>query len=115
MRVFGNIYSRMSESVNKVPEVGMGATINMYTDRHAATIVEVKSPTKIVIQQDSAERTDSNGMSESQDYAFTPNPKAAKEVYTKRKNGLWIKTGESKGNGTSLHIGQRNEYHDYSF
>lgn len=59
-------------SANPVPEVGMGCTVLGWTDRHAATIVEVKSPTKIAVVGDIAERTDSNGMSENQEYRYSP-------------------------------------------
>lgn len=100
------------------PVVGMGATVLMWSDRHAATIVEVqtfKTGTRagqvsaVVIQRDHATRTDTNGMSESQAYTFTPNADAAKEVYRLTKSGGF------KGACGSLRIGDRREYHDYSF
>ena len=43
MRVFGNLMNRIAESCKQaVPEVGMGATITMHSDRHAATIIGVE-------------------------------------------------------------------------
>jgi hypothetical protein len=59
MRVFGNLMNRIAETAKPpVPEVGMGATILMYSDRHAATVIEIldvrmisKQPTKIVVQE----------------------------------------------------------------
>ncbi len=92
------------------PEVGMGCTIQMYSDRHAATIVRVSSSGKTVwVQQDIATRTDDNGMSESQQYTYAPNPSAAVQRFYFNKDGQW------KGDIGFLNIGIRNEYHDYSF
>ena len=97
------------------PEVGMGATELCWTDRHAYTIVEVINHRRIVVQRDVAVRVDSKGMSDSQDYRFEQNPNAKKVTYTLRKNGRWIKEGESLKNGTQIRIGERDEYYDYSF
>lgn len=112
MRVFGNLNNRLMENIAPaVPEVGMGATILSFSDRHAATVVEILTPKKVVIQRDNAKRTDSNGMSESQDYEFTPDPNGAKIIITLRKNGRWL---EQKGS-TVVNLGRRSAYHDFSF
>lgn len=92
------------------PEVGMGATILMWSDRHAATIVRV-TKTQVHVQRDKATRIDNNGMSESQRYTFEPNPEAAVEVFRKRKGNRWVLSG----GGASLRIGDRSSYHDFSF
>lgn len=110
--MMNHLYSRIA---SPEPVVGMGATILGWTDRHAATIVEVSANKKtIVIQQDTATRTDKNGMSESQDYTFTPNPNAARKVYTLRKNGKYHLKGDSI-KGSTILIGERDEYYDFSF
>jgi len=104
----------MSQSKDALPAVGMGATILMWSDRHAATIVEVSANLKtIVIQQDNAKRTDNNGMSESQTYEYSPNTDAPRRTYTLRKNGKYVEKG-SPMNGLPLAIGYRREYYDYS-
>ena len=77
------------------PVVGMGATRLMYTDRKPLTIVEVlrtKSGTLVgvKVQEDNARRIDSNGMSESQEYEYSPNPEAAVRIYTLRGNGAFV-------------------------
>jgi hypothetical protein len=108
-----NIFANARQNVP--PAVGMGATELCYTDRHAYTIVEVVSPKEIVVQQDTAIRTDKNGMSESQDYRFEANPNAKRVTVTLRKNGRWVVKGESAKNGTCYAVGGRSEYHDYSF
>ena len=54
-----------------LPKVGEGATILMYSDRHAYEVLAVsKDYKRVVIQRYAPERVDKNGMSESQDYAY---------------------------------------------
>jgi hypothetical protein len=107
------VYKEVTTDI--VPTVGMGATLVMWSDRHAYTVVEVLSPKKIVVQQDIAERIDKNGCSENQKYQFNPNPNASKQVFTKRKNGKWIKLGNDMSNSSPLILGWKDEYYDYTF
>ena len=94
----------------------MGATELCWTDRHSYTIVEVsKSGKRITVQRDIAERIDDNGISECQDYKFTPDPNGSKRIVTLRKNGIWVVKGSDSKNGTRFTIGHRDEYHDFSF
>jgi hypothetical protein len=98
-----------------VPEVGMGATILMWSDRYPATIVAVGPDAKWVdIQEDSAVRIDSNGMSDCQAYRFEACPGAPVRRFTLRKDGGYILAGESM-RGLRLRIGDRSAYHDFSF
>ena len=111
--LINHIYSGDRDSE---PVVGMGATILMWSDRHAATVVEVSADKKrVVIQRDNAKRTDKNGMSESQTYEFTPDPEARRETYTLRKNGAWVIKGGGLKNGGRIKLGARSEYRDFSF
>jgi hypothetical protein len=114
----GSLHNRLYEGMvgNPAPVVGLGVTITMYTDSHAATVVEVsKSGKRILIQKDNAKRTDTNGMSESQSYEYTPNPEAHKQAFTLRADGGWVREGESLRGGQRIVIGFRRAYHDYSF
>jgi hypothetical protein len=121
MRVYGNIMNRIAESCKQTtPEVGMGATITMHSDRHAATIVAIEvfksgpnkgTASRVTVQQDIAKRADKNGMSECQEYTYTPNPKAQVQEFTLRKSGSWQEVGGTSG----LIIGERDEYYDFSF
>jgi hypothetical protein len=97
------------------PEVGMGATIGYHSDRHAATIVEVINGKTVVVQQDTATRTDTNGYSESQKYTFGPCPTAPRKTFTLRNNGRWVEKGTAKQHTPYLVIGHRSEYYDFSF
>lgn len=101
-----HMYSR--ETIGApAPTVGMGATMLGWSDRHGATIVKV-TPKTVHVQRDHAQRTDSNGISEAQTWVFTPNPNASVEVYRLTKRG-W------RAGSSSLAIGYRSEYYDFSF
>ena len=107
------------------PVIGMGATVLYWTDRHAGTIVMVYNGPKgeiINIQEDFAKRADTNGMSESQSYDYSPNVNGVIRSFRKGKNGGWQyvvknpKTGRwNKEQGPCLRIGERCHYHDFSF
>ncbi len=104
MRAFGNLMNRIAEE-SKMPEpiVGMGATIVMYSDRHACTIVDTfVSGKTVIVQQDKAIRTDSNGMSECQSYHYESDTSAPRREFSKRKNGRWVEVGSKVHNGTTL-------------
>jgi len=101
-----------------VPEVGMGATILMWTDRVAGTIVEIVrfksgphkgAPRKVVVQRDCAVRVDDNGISENQTYQYDRDRDGSRYEFQCTPWGGW------KGGPGLLSIGYRQEYHDYSF
>jgi hypothetical protein len=103
----------MSGEVAK-PKVGDGATILCWTDRHAATIVEVSvSGKRVGVVEDEANRVDTNGLSESQEYLFKPGAGPVR-YFTLRKNGAYVRQGDSL-RGQRLAVGQRSEYRDFSF
>lgn len=94
----------------------MGATMLCWSDRHACTITAVSPSGKsIEVKRDIATRTDKNGMSESQDYSYKPNPNAPAQTFTLRKNGKWVAKGSTMNAGTHLLIGKRDQYYDCSF
>lgn len=67
------------------PEVGMGATKLWYSDRTPFTVIEVKSPKRIVVQMDKVRKEvierDENG-----------------SIYelSLRKNNRWVEVGQRK-------------------
>ena len=117
----GSLTNRLMERAAPiVPAVGMGATVIMYTDRHACTVVQVAysatgQPKWVAVQHDRATRSDTNGMSDSQSYTYAPDPAGLMEIFTLRKSGKYVRKGDSMGNGTVLVLGVRDSHHDYSF
>lgn len=102
------------ETTPITPEVGMGGYLAVGSDRYAVTIQTVVSNKEIGVTHDTATRTDKNGLSESQSYHFKSNPNAHIEYYTLRKNGRWVRKGESI-KGSKLYIGERSHYQDPSY
>lgn len=91
----------------------MGCTVYYGSDSYPYTIVDIQGNT-IMVTQDFAKRTDRNGISESQEYEYRTNPNAVPETFTKRKNGAYVRKGESI-NGTRLYVGKRRMYQNPSF
>lgn len=115
-----HMYSRMTIGAPE-PEVGMGVTMLGWTDRHAGTIVEVNNKKRyIAVTEDHAKRIDNNGISESQEYEYTPDFNGYRIYYRKDRKGEWRMCfyNENKrlvfGRG-GLIVGHREKYHDYSF
>lgn len=104
----GSLINHVMAKESLKPEIGMGATILCWTDRHAATIIKI-TPKSVTVQRDKATRTDKNGMSENQDYTYERNENGAIEIFRLTKRGWRNKSGEG------LRIGTRREYYDYSF
>lgn len=109
--LMNHVYSRtVVEGAEIKP--GTGVTILLWTDRHAGTIESVSPSGKtITVREDTATRTDANGMSESQTYRFEPNPNGVLRTFRKQKDGGF----REKNKGAGLLIGARDEYYDFSF
>lgn len=92
------------------PVVGMACTVCWVTDRSAATVIAVsRTGAKVTVREDRATRTDTNGMSECQDYTYEPDPNGTQLTFYRRGNGSY-----GMG-GMRLVLGHRRSYHDYSF
>lgn len=92
------------------PYVGMPATICYVSDRYAATVVYVsKTGSKVVVREDTATRTDNNGMSESQTYEYTPDPNGTEHTFFRNSRGGY--GARSK----KLVLGVKESYYDYSY
>jgi hypothetical protein len=110
-----HLYSRAREPAEI--KVGDGATVLSWTDRHAGTVISVTAKA-IVVQEDTATRTDRDGpFTESQSYSYAPNPNGRewtfKRVPRGRAAGQWREGGVTDGQGVIF--GHREEYRDPSF
>lgn len=97
------------------PKVGMGATGYWWSDREPFTVIAINSPKCITVQADDARRLDNNGLSESQEYAFAPNPNGRKYTLTLRKNNWWVPKGTAMNRTPYFELGTRQKYYDHSF
>ena len=129
--MYGSLVNRLQERMvigALAPAVGMGVTMTSYSDRHAGTIIKVEKVGKgtvLTVQADNAKRVDTNDMSESQSYEYTPNPNGSIHYYKQsspntRWHHMYIKPETGKLNRFAfstggLFIGERDEYYDFSF
>ena len=98
--------------ISNKPEIGMGATIQHWSDRTACTVIRVYyNGKRVLLQKDLAKRIDANGMSESQQYDYTPDSNGSTYLATLRKDGRY----RLKGGTSPVSFGFRNEYYDFSF
>ncbi len=105
----GSFVNAIMGGGNAAPEVGMGVTVLMYTDRFPGTIVSVSASGKsFKFREDKAVRSDTHGMSDSQSYQYEADESAPVRTARLTKKG-W------SDNGTRIHVGSRSRYHDYSF
>lgn len=106
-RLVGSLENRILEnSKSKDIEVGMGATVYMYSDRLACTVIEIISKCKAVIQRDKAICV---GGSFSNKWELERDVDGVKfEIYC--RNGIW----KCKDSKEKVVIGKRDEYYDYS-
>lgn len=123
------------------PEVGMGVTFLLWTDRHAGTIHRIfedkKLGTVLEVTEDKATLISGSAASEEQGYTYEPRPNGAKRYFAK-KGSFWREyhykvldtTYDEEGDvrtqklskrlsetatSTGLKIGERDEYRDPSF
>jgi hypothetical protein len=106
-----HLYSRMSEPE---PTVGMQGTVLHWTDRSPIEVLAVRKNkegkvTVITVRALRAIRTDSNGMSECQDYRFESMPDSQGQEIRRNKKGEW------KIGGSLVRLGRAESYHDFSF
>lgn len=96
-----------------MPEVGMGATENLWSDHRAKTIVSVVNANTIVVAENKTKCTDYYaGEYEILDELDTRRT----EVFTRRKSGRWVMKGQPDNWGSvSLTLGVRCHYIDPSF
>lgn len=74
-----------------MPEVGMGCTEILWSDRRAKTIVQVITPNKIVVRENETKCLDWYG----DRYEILPElSDMPEEVFTRRKSGRWCAYGQ---------------------
>ena len=94
------------------PKVGNGVYYCVGTDRHPATIIEISPSGKtITIQDDDYKRVDGRGLSEWQEYEFTPNPNGSTHTcrWNAKRKG-WV----TQGGRFYVSLTGRNAYRDPS-
>ena len=116
-------------------EIGGPATINMWSDRHGATVVDIikkkNGRTFLAVQQDDTKMVGGNIMSEDQQYEFTRNPQGrlvhAEIIFVEDDEGTQGFVLEPRDfnhrtnrfnvatHGARISLGHRSEYRDPCF
>lgn len=93
------------------PMVGQGATIHIGSDRYPATIIAISASGKTVtLREDQFYRTDRNGISELQSYAYETNELGKEHKARLRKSGRYY-----TARGFLVTLGTREAYRDPTF
>ena len=93
-------------------EVGMGCTINEFSDSHAATITKVSPSSKTIwYRQDIATVTEGSCQDGSAKYAYKFDENGIDEKATLRSNGQYRATRTNY----LISLGGRHEYYDPTF
>ncbi len=106
------------------PQVGDQVTVHMYTDALSHTVIK-RGKADVTIQRDNVERLDAPEITpggfaghcinqHAIRYNCTPDTDGARQTYTRRKNGRWVRKGEPMHNGPSISMGSH-EFYDYNF
>jgi hypothetical protein len=94
------------------PIIGMGATHQLYTDRHAYTVIRVSDSGKTCwLQRDKATMREGYSVFGQQSYIYELNPEAGEKRCYRSKDGKW-KMGLLKD---LVYLGVREEYYDPTF
>lgn len=101
-------------TTSPILKVGMGATMNLYSDYRAMTIIKVISPKKIVVAENDTECIDYYAG----EYKVldTIAEYMSQHIFTLRRNGTWVEEGQKKEPGSvTLTVGLRRHFIDPSF
>jgi len=80
----GSLFNYLMSHNESVPKVGEGATILMWSDRHAYEVIEVdEKKKKVIIQRYAPARLDKLGMTDSQQYEYKELTDEVIELYYK--------------------------------
>lgn len=96
-------------------KVGDGATITWVTDREAGTVIRIVNEREIHVQIDDKKRIDDNGMSDCQTYEYTACTENPVYIFTRRKNGTWVRKGDDMTHGLRAVFGIRDAYFDFCY
>lgn len=118
MKVYGSFQNRVLENMTGIkPEVGMGVTECLWSDRRPYEIIEVVDDRHITVRALDYKRIDNNGFSDCQEYEYFSNPDRHTERLYKNKNGRWVRRVGTRGvdNSSGWHIGRAEYYYDFTF
>ena len=114
---YGSLQNRLEErQLMPKPEVGMGVTELLYSDRTPYEITEVIDERHIMVRRMDWKRIDEGGPSEMQEYEYFSNEKYPPVMLFLTKQGDWRERIGKRGLGCNCFlIGKRERYYDFSY
>ena len=95
-------------------KVGLGATMNLYTDHRAMTIIKIITPRKIIVQENKTRCIDY--YAGSYEVLDEIAEHMRQSTFTLRRGGTWVEEGQPKKRGSvTLTVGFRRHYIDPCF
>lgn len=116
--MYGSFVNQIvSQTKGLKPEVGMGVTQLLWTDRNPFEIIEVKDDRHITVRELDYKRVDNRGMSDCQDYEYFSNENnRTYRLYKNNKNKWVVRVGKNGvDNSYGWYIGSAERYYDFSF
>lgn len=113
-RWYGSLQNRLMECAkNPEPEVGMGATELMWSDRHPYEVIEVQDSRHVTVRELSHKLVKGSIYGDAE-YEYSSNPDGKVTKLFKTKEGRWVeRIGRSYGSRFAL--GYAEYYYDPSF
>lgn len=114
-QMVGSLQNRLSEHmIPPEPEVGMGCTELLYSDRHAYEIIEVKDARHCKARALDCKMKPGTDWLD-QDYEYSSNPKNPVVNLFKTCRGYWVERYSNGSYGSRFRLGVAEEYRDPSF
>jgi hypothetical protein len=116
-RWYGSLENRLMETSNMPkPEVGMGATECLWSDREPYEVIAVKDDRHITVRRLDYKRVDHNGYGGQQEYEYFSNENNPVCNLFFTKKGVWRERYADRSLGcTRFVIGFAERYYDPSF
>ena len=116
-RWYGSVQNRILENSKSIePEVGMGVTECMWSDREPYEVIEVTDPRHIKVRRMATKVVSGSAFDGSAEYEYFSDPNGNVASLFKKKNGRWVeRIGRSECKGSGWYIGFAEKYYDPSF
>lgn len=113
--MYGSLQNRLQERmVQPMPEIGMGATELLYTDRNAYEVIAVKDARHCTVREYDCKLKEGSDWLD-QDYEFISNPKNRTANLFLTKKGRWVQRYDNGYYGNYFRLGVADQYRDPSF
>ena len=117
MKWYGSIQNRILERTKPaVPEVGMGCTECMWSDRYPYEVIEVKDERHCTVRELKATVVKGSTFDGSAEYEYESDPNGMVKTLFKTNKGRWVERhGRTYRDSNGWAMGYAEKYYDPSF